>query len=58
MTFANAKFVGLSRGDAIAAYQTHAYSLYIYISNNNNNWLQHPNNKGTRGCAPGPAMVN
>jgi len=23
----------------------------------NNNWLQHPNNRGAKGYAPGPAMV-
>jgi hypothetical protein len=34
-------------------------SLYVYTSNinNKNNWLQHPNSKGTRGCAAAPAMV-
>jgi len=40
------------------------HGLSIYLSNNNNNnnnnnsWLQHPNNRGTKGCAVGPAMVN
>ena len=37
-----------------------SFSFYLSLSNNNNhnNWLHHPNNRGTRGCAPGPAMVN
>ena len=39
-------------------------SLYISLYNNNNNnnnndnWLQHPNSRGTRGCASGPTMVS
>ncbi len=35
--------------------------LLFCISNNNinnNNWLQHPNNRGTKGCATGPAIVD
>jgi len=32
--------------------------ITIIIIIDNNNWLQHPHNKGTKGCAPGPAMVN
>ena len=34
-------------------------SIYLSIyNNNNNNWLQHPYSKGTKGCAPALAMVN
>ena len=39
---------------------THTLSLSLSLCNYNNiiNWLQHPNNKGDRDCAAGPAMVH
>ena len=44
------------------AYLRMGLSIYLYNNNNNNNnynnnWLKRPNNIGTKGCAPGPAMV-